>query len=95
LLRAGSGGDDARPANPTGISLRLEHIDSPSWLFGFPVYLTAPPGDAARLFVVEKGGLIRVVANATSSLIGTFLDISSLVSIGSEQGPLGLAFDPL
>ena len=58
----------------------------------FPLYLTAPPGDS-RLFIVEKGGAIRIVKDG--SLLPTpFLDLSSLVSTGGEQGLLGLAFDP-
>ncbi len=58
-----------------------------------PLYLTAPPGDTDRLFIVEKGGTIRIVKGG--SLLSTaFLDISALVSTGSEQGLLGLAFDP-
>jgi glucose/arabinose dehydrogenase len=44
---------------------------------------------------VEKGGLIKIVNKATNTLIGTFLDLSLLVSTGGEQGLLGLAFDPL
>jgi len=47
-----------------------------------------------RLFVVEKGGVIKVVDRATNALIGTFLNISSLVSTTGEQGLLGLAFHP-
>ena len=93
VAACGGGGGDAGPANPTGISLRLERIDAALSL-SFPIFLTAPPGDTARLFVVEKGGRIKVVDKATKSLIGTFLDISSLVSNGSEQGLLGMAFDP-
>ena len=59
----------------------------------FPLYLTAPPSDSNRLFIVEKVGTIQIIKNGT--LLGTpFLDISSLVSTGSEQGLLGLAFDP-
>jgi glucose/arabinose dehydrogenase len=58
----------------------------------FPLYLTAPPGDD-RLFVVEKGGRIRIVEDGTLRP-DPFLDISSLVSGGSEQGLLGLAFHP-
>jgi glucose/arabinose dehydrogenase len=59
----------------------------------FPLYLTTPPGDNDRLFIVEKTGTIRIIKNGL--LLGTpFLDISSLVSTGSEQGLLGLAFDP-
>jgi glucose/arabinose dehydrogenase len=58
----------------------------------FPLYLTAPAGDD-RLFIVEKGGRIRIVENG-SLRPDPFLDISSLVSGGSEQGLLGLAFHP-
>src|SRR5258705_7050668 len=91
LLAACGGGDDAASTPP--VALRLERIDATLSL-NFPVFLTAPPGDMARLFVVEKGGRIKVVDKATKALIGTFLDISSLVSTGGEQGLLGLAFDP-
>jgi len=59
----------------------------------FPLYLTAPRGDNDRLFIVEKTGTIRIIKNGM--LLGTpFLDINNLVSTGSEQGLLGLAFDP-
>src|SRR3972149_1862431 len=59
----------------------------------FPLYLITAPGDNNRLFIVEKGGLLRIIRNGT--LLGTpFLDIRNLVSTGSEQGLLGLAFDP-
>ena len=95
LLVAACGGGNGAATNPTGVSLRLERIDSTSLAFSFPVYLTAPPGDDGRLFVVEKGGSIKIVSKRTNALLGTFLDISSLVSTGSEQGLLGLAFDPL
>lgn len=58
-----------------------------------PVYLTAPPGDADRLFVVERGGLVRVIMNG--SLLPTpFLDLTSLVSAGGERGLLSMAFHP-
>jgi glucose/arabinose dehydrogenase len=57
-----------------------------------PLYLTAPLGDP-RLFIVEKGGTIRVVQDG--ALLPTpFFDISGQVSTGDEQGLLGLAFDP-
>jgi hypothetical protein len=59
---------------------------------GVPLYLTAPPGDS-RLFIIEKGGAIRVVKDG--ALLPTpFLDLSTRVSNGAEQGLLGLAFDP-
>lgn len=61
--------------------------------FSQPLGVTAPPGDSHRAFVVEKTGAIRIVRDGV--LLPTpFLDISSLVSTGSEQGLLSLAFDP-
>ena len=61
--------------------------------FDKPVYVTAPPGDASRLFVVEKTGLIRIVKDG-ALLAQPFLDISGQVSRGGEQGLLSMAFDP-
>lgn len=58
----------------------------------FPLYLTTPEGDP-RLFIVEKGGTIRIVKDG-ALLPSPFLDISGQVSVGGEQGLLGLAFHP-
>ncbi len=75
------------PSSPPALALQLVA----SGLSG-PLLVTAPPGDS-RLFIVEKRGRIRVVKNG--ALLATpFLDITSLVSTGSEQGLLGLAFHP-
>jgi glucose/arabinose dehydrogenase len=59
-----------------------------------PVYLTTPPDDASRLFVLERPGLIRIIDDG--SLLPTpFLDITAIVlDAFNEQGLLGLAFDP-
>lgn len=57
-----------------------------------PVYLTAPTGDS-RLFVLEKGGLVKVIANGQTQAT-PFLDLSAKVSTDGERGLLGLAFDP-
>jgi glucose/arabinose dehydrogenase len=58
-----------------------------------PVFLTATPGDASRLFILEKVGRIRIIKNG--SLLSTpFLDISALTTKGGEQGLLGMAFSP-
>ncbi len=57
-----------------------------------PIFMTAPAGDA-RLFVVEQGGRIQIIENG-SELPTPFLDLSTTVSGGGEQGLLGLAFDP-
>jgi len=54
----------------------------------------ANAGDGSgRLFVVQKTGQIRVW-NGVQVLATPFLDLSTLVSGGSEQGLLGLAFHP-
>ena len=46
-----------------------------------------------RLFVVQQGGLIRIIQN--NALLATpFLNISSLTTSSGEQGLLGLAFHP-
>jgi glucose/arabinose dehydrogenase len=59
----------------------------------FPLYLTSPPGDD-RLFIVEKGGAIRVIKGGLL-LDAPFLDLTpKVVSAGGEQGLLGLAFAP-
>jgi len=59
-----------------------------------PVYLTAPPGDTNRLFVVEQGGTIRVMRHDT--LLATpFLDVSGHILSGGERGLLSMAFHPL
>src|SRR6476646_731863 len=58
-----------------------------------PLYLTAPSGDLSRLFVVEQTGGIRIIKDG--ALLPTpFLDISTKITAGGEQGLLGLAFDP-
>lgn len=58
-----------------------------------PVFCTAPAGDGARLFVVEKAGLIKILNLQTASR-ATFLDLTALVSSDGERGLLGLAFHP-
>ena len=60
-----------------------------------PVFLTAPPGDVERVFVVEQHtGQIRILRRSTWTLDATpFLTVPG-VSLGSEQGLLGLAFHP-
>jgi glucose/arabinose dehydrogenase len=67
-----------------------------------PVFVTAPPGDFGRLFIVELRGSngqapradIRILNLANNSINATpFLSLDPVGS-GEEQGLLGLAFDP-
>ena len=86
----GSQFESETPPPPTGtVLVKLQEVASG---LVFPLYLTSPPGDP-RLFVVEKGGAIRIIKGG-SLLPVPFLDITGQVSTGSEQGLLGLAFDP-
>jgi glucose/arabinose dehydrogenase len=61
--------------------------------FSSPVYVTAPPGDGERVFVVEQAGRIRVVRDGTV-LPTPFLDITGPVLDGGERGLLSIAFAP-
>lgn len=95
-------GLDTRPSNATCVagdqptsSLAVARV-FPNLTFSLPVQMLQAPGSAARWFVVEKGGVIRVFQNtpnvATSSV---FLDITDRVLDDStERGLLGMAFHP-
>ncbi|MEM9479395.1 MAG: PQQ-dependent sugar dehydrogenase [Verrucomicrobiota bacterium] len=64
-----------------------------------PVFVTAPPGDSDRIFVVEKRfstgntGRIQIHNRVTGAPIATFLSIGG-VNTANEEGLLGLAFHP-
>ncbi|MDH3206313.1 MAG: PQQ-dependent sugar dehydrogenase [Gemmatimonadota bacterium] len=76
------------PDDPIGIEL-VEVVSGLS----SPVFATAPSGDPDRLFVVERGGLIRIVVNG-AALPTPFLDVRGSIVAGSERGLLGMAFHP-
>ena len=57
-----------------------------------PTYVAAPAGDE-RLFVVERGGTIRILQDG-SVLPTAFLDISDRVDQQGEGGLLSIAFAP-
>ena len=58
-----------------------------------PLFATAPPGERNRLYVVEQGGLIRVLEGGKLRP-QPFLDLRAKTRAGGEQGLLGLAFAP-
>jgi glucose/arabinose dehydrogenase len=57
-----------------------------------PLWAGAPAGDE-RLFIAQKGGLIRILANG-QILATPFLSLLGKISTGDEQGLLGVAFHP-
>ena len=59
-----------------------------------PTFVTGPADGSKRLFVLEREGRVRV-ADADGKLQPTpFLDVSDNTSTSTEEGLLGLAFDP-
>ena len=59
-----------------------------------PTFVAWPPDGSKRMLLLERAGTIRV-ADADGTLHPTpFLDISDNTSLGTEEGLLGLAFDP-
>ncbi|RDI73486.1 Glucose/sorbosone dehydrogenase [Gaiella occulta] len=85
VLLAGAGSADGQPS-----ALRLQKVLSG---LDAPVYVTAPRSEPGRLYVVERGGTVRVVERGRLRRT-PFLDISAQVRAGGEQGLLGLAFAP-
>ena len=76
------------------VNVRTDRIISG---LSFPVFVTHAPGDATRLFIVQKGGAIRIYDLTTNTLLPTpFLSITVAggTSESDERGLLGLAFDP-
>ena len=90
LLAACGGESDSQSNSPASTTLKLQTIVRN---LNSPVFLTAPPGDTNRLFVLEQGGTIKVFDRANGNMLSTFLTLTGLTS-GGEQGLLGLAFDP-
>jgi len=61
-----------------------------------PLYVTQAPGDDTRLFIMEKGGAVRVLVNGELQQ-APFINVSSLLTDSGaqgEQGLLGMAFHP-
>ncbi|CAN5169140.1 hypothetical protein BH20VER2_BH20VER2_16920 [soil metagenome] len=89
MVAVGCGGREASVPLP---ALAVELISSE---LSNPIFVTAPPGDTERLFVVEQTGAIRVIELATKTVRAEpFLDLSDAIEMGHEQGLLGLAFHP-
>ena len=87
-----SGSPDSPPSPPPPPPPGAPSLQ-PVGTFVSPVYLTSPPADTARLFVVEQAGRVRIVRNGTT-LAGAFLDLRGRIRVGGEEGLLSLAFHP-
>jgi glucose/arabinose dehydrogenase len=70
--------------------LRLAKVASG---FDEPTYLLSLPGDATRLFVLEKKGRLRLLRDGAPQERDV-LDLRAKISDVSERGLLGMAFHP-
>ncbi|MHB8233393.1 MAG: PQQ-dependent sugar dehydrogenase [Solirubrobacteraceae bacterium] len=93
-LAACGSGQAARPVTTAqtaakGKSLRLLRLAN----FDEPTYAGGAPGDASRLYVLQRSGQVMLVLNGHKRA-QPFLDITSSVyeGGGDEQGLLGIAF---
>jgi glucose/arabinose dehydrogenase len=102
----GEPGDDTPPTTeppPTGLAPNCEPAPeaAPPALalelvaggLNQPLFVTSAPGDDTRLFVVEKGGAVRVIVDGTLQE-QPFINITPNVTNNGERGLLGLAFHP-
>ncbi|MGH9868755.1 MAG: PQQ-dependent sugar dehydrogenase [Candidatus Polarisedimenticolia bacterium] len=89
-------------ADCTGVSpvpeAAISTVTVVTGLTGRPLFVTSPPGDRDRLFILEQSGFIRIKKRGEPvGMTHLFLDLSGIVqaapSLG-EMGLLGLAFDP-
>jgi glucose/arabinose dehydrogenase len=81
------------PPPAPGDEYRLDIDEVVAGGFAKPLGIESPPDDTNRLFIVEQGGVIRIIDDG-QVLPEPFLDIRGLVSGANEQGLLGLAFHP-
>jgi glucose/arabinose dehydrogenase len=63
--------------------------------FASPLFAAPVPDGSGRLFVVQRGGLIRILNPATGAVAAQpFLDVSGMISTSGERGLLGFATAP-
>jgi len=97
LLQGGNDSDLIYGFNPQGPQAQITGITANRVATGLnqPLFATAPPGDASRLFIVGKTGRIDVLDLSTGQLQPQpFLNLSAEIAAPGEQGLLGLAFHP-
>jgi len=80
----------AAPARAAATGYRFARVAAG---LGDALYVTAAPGRANRLYVVQQSGRVTVLQNGRR-VARPFLDVSGRISAGGERGLLGLAFHP-
>jgi glucose/arabinose dehydrogenase len=63
--------------------------------FAQPLFVAPVPDGTGRVYIVEKGGRIRILNPSTGAIAATpFLDLSGQISTDGERGLLGFATAP-
>jgi len=95
LLDASASQKQSRAAIPQEVTPNLVPIQLAPVVTGLssPLYVTNARDGSNRLFIVEQGGIIKVLQPGSSTPT-IFLNITSRVLSGGESGLLGLAFHP-
>ena len=76
------------PASAHALSLQ------PVGTFTAPIYVAAPPGDASRLFVVERGGAVRARQGRRHARDAVSHDPAGELTTDGERGLLAMTFAP-
>ncbi len=84
--------DGAGPTPPP-VDLTLAAIDSG---YDFPIMVVAPPGDATRLLVLERGGRVILRKNGVrqDSAYVNLTGLTGVPGVAREYGVLSIAFHP-
>ena len=83
------------PAAPPAANLADVRIALHAVASGFdqPLYVTDAGDGSGRLFVVEQGGVVKVLRNGAVAPL-PFLDLRGRITSGGERGLLSIAFEP-
>ncbi len=81
------------PASPSAVDWPQIRLVPYAGGLASPVHITHAGDGSGRLFVVEQGGIIKIIRNGVVQPT-PFLNISSRVSCCGERGLLSIAFPP-
>src|SRR5256885_10817220 len=85
-------GNGSSSGTPPPSTLQVELVPVANG-FTNPLDIQQAGDGSGRLFVVEQGGKIKIIQNGAVAGV-PYLDVSSLIVSGGEEGLLGLAFHP-
>ena len=91
VLSVNAAEEATNPGQDAPLAIQLEPVVTTG--LSSPVFVTSARDLTNRLFIVEQGGMIKVLQPGSSTPT-VFLNISTIVLSGGERGLLGLAFHP-